>query len=170
MTKVIILPLENFNIFFELEHINQNFKNKSIALIIPQPSLCGRIRKIFDKIDLGDANIRIFSPIQFGKCDDNFDITLVDEAHLLKVGVTGTLGKQVHEIDQKIFGDTALKEEMAEGKKAAGILGGRVEQVISFQLPGTDYNRTLVQILKEKHTSGKYPRKAGTPAKDPLGK
>ena len=63
-----------------------------------------------------------------------------------------------------------IKEEMAEGKKAVGILGGRVEQVISFQLPGTDYNRTLVQILKEKHTSGKYPRKAGTPAKDPLGK
>lgn len=63
-----------------------------------------------------------------------------------------------------------IKEEMAEGKKAAGILGGRVEQVISFQLPGTDYNRTLVQVIKEKHTSGKYPRKAGTPAKDPLGK
>ena len=102
----------NFNIFFELEHINQNFKNKNIALVIPQPSLCGRIRKIFDKIDLGNANIRIFSPIQFGKCDDNFDITLVDEAHLLKVGVTGTLGKQVHEIDQKIFGDTGIHSEL----------------------------------------------------------
>ncbi|MBR2710012.1 DUF2075 domain-containing protein [Candidatus Saccharibacteria bacterium] len=102
----------NFNIFFELEHINQNFKNKSIALVIPQPSLYGRIRKIFDKIDLGDANIRIFSPIQFGKCDDNFDITLVDEAHLLKVGVTGTLGKQVHEIDQKIFGNTGIHSEL----------------------------------------------------------
>ena len=102
----------NFNIFFELEHINQNFKNKSIALVIPQPSLCGRIRKIFDKIDLGDANIRILSPIQFGKCDDNFDITLVDEAHLLKVGVTGTLGKQVHDIDRKTFGDTGIHSEL----------------------------------------------------------
>ena len=102
----------NFNIFFELEHINQNFKGKSIALIVPQPSLCGRIRKIFDKIDLGNANIRIFSPIQFGKCDDNFDITLVDEAHLLKVGVTGTLGKQVHEIDQKIFGNNNIHSEL----------------------------------------------------------
>lgn len=61
-----------------------------------------------------------------------------------------------------------LKEEMDEGRKAVGILGGRVDQVISFQLPGTDYNRTLVQIIKEKHTSGKYPRKAGTPGKDPL--
>ena len=102
----------NFNIFFELEHINQNFKDKNIALVIPQPSLCGRIRKIFDKIDLGNANIRIFSPVQFGKCDDNFDITLVDEAHLLKVGVTGTLGKQVHEIDRKIFGDSKIHSEL----------------------------------------------------------
>ena len=102
----------NFNIFFELENINQKFKNKSIALVIPQPSLCGRIRKIFDKIDLGDANMKIFSPIQFGKSNDDFDITLVDEAHLLKVGVTGTLGKQVHEIDQKIFGNTDIHSEL----------------------------------------------------------
>lgn len=102
----------NFNIFFEFENINQKFKNKSIALVIPQPSLCGRIRKIFDKIDLGDANIKIFSPIQFGKSNDDFDITLVDEAHLLKVGVTGTLGKQVHEIDQKIFGNTDIHSEL----------------------------------------------------------
>lgn len=63
-----------------------------------------------------------------------------------------------------------IKEEMDEGKKAVNILGGRIDQVISFQLPGTDYNRTLVQTIKDKHTSGKYPRKAGTPAKDPLGK
>lgn len=102
----------NFNIFFEFENINQKFKNKSIALVIPQPSLCGRIRKIFDKIDLGGANIKIFSPIQFGKSNDDFDITLVDEAHLLKVGVTGTLGKQVHEIDQKIFGNTDIHSEL----------------------------------------------------------
>lgn len=102
----------NFNIFFELENINQKFKNKSIALVIPQPSLCGRIRKIFDKIDLGDADIKIFSPIQFGKSNDDFDITLVDEAHLLKVGVTGTLGRQVHEIDQKIFGNTDIHSEL----------------------------------------------------------
>lgn len=61
-----------------------------------------------------------------------------------------------------------LKEEMEEGKKAVKILGGRMDQVISFQLPGTDYNRTLVQVIKERHTSGKYPRKAGTPSKDPL--
>lgn len=102
----------NFSPFFELEHINQNFKNKKIALVIPQPSLCGRIRKIFNKIDLGEADIRIFSPVQFGKCDEDFDITLVDEAHLLKVGVTGTLGKIVHDIDAKLFNDDQIHSEL----------------------------------------------------------
>lgn len=62
-----------------------------------------------------------------------------------------------------------LKEEMEEGRKAVKILGGRIDQIISFNLPGTDYGRTLVQVTKEKHTSGKYPRKAGTPSKEPLG-
>lgn len=62
-----------------------------------------------------------------------------------------------------------VKEEMDAGKRAAASLSGRIDQVISFTLPGTDYGRTLVQVLKEGHTSGKYPRRAGTPAKEPLG-
>ena len=62
-----------------------------------------------------------------------------------------------------------LKEEMEIGKKAIEMLGGRIDQVISFRLPGTDYDRTLVQVIKETPTSGKYPRKAGIPTKNPLG-
>lgn len=102
----------NFSVFFELEHINANFKNKRIALVIPQPSLCGRIRKIFKKIDLGGADIQIFSPVQFGRSDGVFDITLVDEAHLLKVGITGTLGAIVKEINAKIFDDDQIHSEL----------------------------------------------------------
>lgn len=102
----------NFGTFFELESINRNFKDQKIALVVPQPSLCNRIRSIFRKIDLGNANIQIFSPIQFGKSDEYFDITLVDEAHLLKIGVTGTLGKDVHVINQKIFDDDAIHSEL----------------------------------------------------------
>lgn len=102
----------NFGTFFELESINRNFKDQKIALVVPQPSLCNRIRSIFRKIDLGNTDIQIFSPIQFGKSDENFDITLVDEAHLLKIGVTGTLGKDVHTINRKIFGDDAIYSEL----------------------------------------------------------
>ena len=102
----------NFGTFFDVASINQHFKNKRIALVVPQQSLCGRIRKIFKKVDTGNVDIRIFSPVQFGKCDDYFDITLVDEAHLLKVGVTGTLGKMVHDINERLFGDGKIHSEL----------------------------------------------------------
>ena len=56
--------------------------------------------------------MNIYSPAQFGKCDDYFDITLVDEAHLLKVGITGTMGQIVREIDAKLFNDGKIHSEL----------------------------------------------------------
>lgn len=60
------------------------------------------------------------------------------------------------------------EEEISEGKKAISILGGKLEKTQSFQLCGTDMDRTLVVIKKVKETPKKYPRKPGTPAKEPL--
>ena len=62
-----------------------------------------------------------------------------------------------------------IQEELEQGKKAVGILGGVVEDTICFTLPGGENKRSLVKIRKEKKTSAKYPRKAGTPSKEPLG-
>lgn len=61
-----------------------------------------------------------------------------------------------------------IDEEVDVSKKAVQVLGGRVEEVIKFQLPGTDIRRSFVKIKKEKNTSGKYPRKSGVPAKEPI--
>lgn len=61
-----------------------------------------------------------------------------------------------------------VKEELLDGKKAVEILGGKVEDILEYQLPDSDINRSLLLIRKEKNTPGKYPRKAGTPAKEPL--
>ena len=92
----------NFAVFFE--H-NQRFKKLRIALIIPQSALCKRIRQIFSKVGLGDANIQIYSPLQFAQTDGIFDITLVDEAHLLKIGIShATQNGKVKEINRKLFG------------------------------------------------------------------
>lgn len=62
-----------------------------------------------------------------------------------------------------------VAEELASGKKAIQILGGKLKQSREFRLPGTDYGRTLLIIQKIKPTPLKYPRKAGTPSKQPLG-
>ena len=60
------------------------------------------------------------------------------------------------------------EEEIEESKNAVKILGGEIKRIDKFELPGTDMRRALVQIEKVKNTPGRYPRKAGTPAKEPL--
>ena len=62
-----------------------------------------------------------------------------------------------------------IDEEVNQGKKAVDILGGKLEEVVKFQLPGTEIGRSFIKIKKTKNTTKKYPRKAGLPVKEPLG-
>ncbi|MCR5631929.1 MAG: 16S rRNA (guanine(527)-N(7))-methyltransferase RsmG [Eubacterium sp.] len=61
-----------------------------------------------------------------------------------------------------------IEEELKEAKHAISVLGGKLEDVIHFQLADTDINRSFVLIRKEKATPKAYPRKAGTAKKSPL--
>lgn len=61
-----------------------------------------------------------------------------------------------------------IDEEVLQAKKAIHILGGKLEEVIKFQLPDTEINRSFVKIIKIQSTAKKYPRKAGLPTKEPL--
>lgn len=61
-----------------------------------------------------------------------------------------------------------IDEEVQQAKKAIHILGGKLDEVIKFQLPDTEINRSFVKINKIQNTIKKYPRKAGLPAKEPL--
>lgn len=61
-----------------------------------------------------------------------------------------------------------IDEEVQQAKKAIHILGGKLDEVIKFQLPDTEINRSFVKINKMQNTAKKYPRKAGLPAKEPL--
>ena len=59
-------------------------------------------------------------------------------------------------------------EEIKESEKAIDLLGGRIDKIEKFILPGSDMGRALVKINKVKNTPKKYPRKAGMPGKEPL--
>ena len=61
-----------------------------------------------------------------------------------------------------------IDEEVLDAKNAMHILGGKLEEVIKFQLPDTEINRSFVKIKTTQNTAKKYPRKAGLPAKEPL--
>ena len=61
-----------------------------------------------------------------------------------------------------------IDEEVKESSKAVKILGGKIEDVVKFELPGTDIGRSFVKIHKVKNTAKKYPRKAGMTSKEPI--
>lgn len=61
-----------------------------------------------------------------------------------------------------------IGSEIADSRKALGILGGQVEAVKEFTLPGGNMKRNIIIIRKLRQTPTKYPRKAGKPSKEPL--
>jgi 16S rRNA (guanine527-N7)-methyltransferase len=61
-----------------------------------------------------------------------------------------------------------VDEEAKEAEKAVITLGGTIENLVHFTLPGTDMNRTIVVIRKIRPTPAKYPRIAGKPEKEPI--
>lgn len=60
------------------------------------------------------------------------------------------------------------KEEAKDAEKAIRMLGGKTLKIEEFCLPKTEMERTIIKIEKNKNTDKKYPRKAGTPSKEPL--
>ena len=61
-----------------------------------------------------------------------------------------------------------IEEELAQGKKAISILGGKYEKTEKLMLPDSDIGRSFIFIKKVKPTPKAYPRKAGTASKQPL--
>ena len=59
-------------------------------------------------------------------------------------------------------------QEIEDAKKAIKTLGGKINNINEFNLPQSDIGRTIIIIDKIKETPSKYPRRAGTPAKDPI--
>lgn len=61
-----------------------------------------------------------------------------------------------------------VDEELAQSNNAIKILGGSVDKYEKMVLPGTDISRSFIVIRKTAPIKKKYPRKAGTPGKEPL--
>ena len=63
----------------------------------------------------------------------------------------------------------ALAEEMESGRKAAHLLGGRMEMPAFCDIAGREWKHMILPVRKIQHTDKAYPRKAGTPKNKPLG-
>ena len=62
----------------------------------------------------------------------------------------------------------ALAQELPEGRRAARLLGARCEEAARLPIEGREHY--VQPFLKMQKTARQYPRKSGTPGKNPLGK
>lgn len=63
---------------------------------------------------------------------------------------------------------TNATEEIQESKRALKVLGGGSPLIHTFTLPVEESERSIVITVKQQQTPNKYPRKPGTPKKDPI--
>ncbi len=63
-----------------------------------------------------------------------------------------------------------IAAELAQGRAAAALLGGHVEEPVPVSAPGLDDGRILVVVRQERLSLPLYPRAAGAPTKHPLGR
>ncbi len=62
----------------------------------------------------------------------------------------------------------AFAEEVKEAEKAIKVMGGSHTEVREVHLPDLEDKRAIIIVTKTMPTPKAYPRKAGTPAKNPL--
>lgn len=63
----------------------------------------------------------------------------------------------------------ALRDELETGRRAAHLLGGRLEMPVSCPVYGQNWEHMLLPVRKTEKTAAVYPRKPGTPKARPLG-
>lgn len=62
----------------------------------------------------------------------------------------------------------SYNEELDAAAKAIDVLGGKLREVKSYNLPFSDITHYIIIIEKIKETPTKYPRKAGKPSSEPI--
>lgn len=129
------------------------------------------LQEVVNKLQLKNVEIIHARAEEFGqnkKYRENFDI-----ATSRAVANLATLSEYLIplvKVGGKVIAMKAseLQQEVEDAKKAINILGGKIEKIEEFNLPQSDIGRTIVIIKKEKQTPNKYPRKPGTPSKEPI--
>ncbi len=61
-----------------------------------------------------------------------------------------------------------VTEELNSSARALDVLGGKIVQRETFELPDSDISRTILFFEKVGSTPKEYPRKAGKPSKQPI--
>lgn len=143
--KIVLLDSLNKRIQFLNETINQ-LELENIEAIHARVEEFGKNKKYREKFDVATsravANLSTLSEYMLP---------------LVKVG-----GKCI------CMKGKEIEQELQDARNAIEILGGEIIEKEEIQLLSNDMNRNIILISKVKNTHSKYPRKAGTPSKEPI--
>ena len=129
------------------------------------------LQEVINELDLKNVELVHARAEEFGrnkKYREKFDI-----ATSRAVANLATLSEYLLplvKINGKVISMKAgnASQEIEDAKKAIKTLGGNINNIEEFNLPQSDIGRTIIIIDKIKETPGKYPRKPGTPSKEPI--
>lgn len=143
-TDIVLLDSLNKRINF-LEEVKENLKLENITTIHGRAEEFGKNKKERETYEI--ATSRAVAPL---------NILLEYLLPLVKVG-----GKAICMKGSNI-------EEIENARNALEILGGKIEKIEEITLPNSDIKRNIIIVKKVKNTPSKYPRKPGTPSKEPI--
>lgn len=143
-TDIVLLDSLNKRINF-LEEVKENLKLENITTIHGRAEEFGKNKNEREKYDIATS-----------RAVASLNILLEYLLPLVKVG-----GKAICMKGSNI-------EEIENAKNALEILGGKIEKIEEITLPNSDIKRNIIIVKKVKNTPSKYPRKPGTPSKEPI--
>ena len=124
------------------------------------------LNELVRKLGLSDVNII------WGRAEEvsNADFDIVTARAVARLNILDELCLPLVKKDGYFIAmkSASLEEEIKEAKQGISILGGRIEEVISFELPIENSLRNILVVKKIKDTPGKYPRKFASIKKSPL--
>ncbi|MSE21854.1 16S rRNA (guanine(527)-N(7))-methyltransferase RsmG, partial [Lactobacillus parabuchneri] len=130
------------------------------------------LQQLVERLQLTDVSLFHARAEEFGgkRSEHRQQYDLVTARAVARLTVLSELCLPLVKVGGKMVALKAAKaeDELKDAKSAIQLLGGQISADDEFALPISEEKRHIIVIDKVKDTPKKYPRKPGTPSKEPL--
>ena len=147
------------------------FPHLSVSIVDSLNKRISFLHHLADVLKLDDTAFYHDRAETFGKSVDHREqYDLVTARAVARMSVLSELCLPLVKVDGYFLAMKAssAQEEMDIANKAITVCGGKTEKIDKMTLPEEESERNIIQIRKIKATPKKYPRKPGTPGKQPI--
>ena len=140
----------------------------SLTLLDSQQKRVEFLRETCDLLELEDVECLHARAEECGKLRESFDLAL--SRAVARLNVLCELCLPFVKVGGAFLAlkGPAVSEELNEAQRAVSLLGGTVEQVFPYTLPGEETAHNIAVIRKTSSTPAKYPRRFAQIKKAPL--